>query len=492
MPTPPPAPAARRSLAAIGHEYGALEQVPTSERRYGFWDQTAFWYAVTCLPAAWFYGALLAGASGMPGALLLILVVSPLSLAPWALLGWIAARTGACSTALIRPAFGLRGSVVPSILYLFFGLGWAAVNVFLGAIGLSFILAAAFHTPAFLARGYEGPMAASILAMAVFQGVVAIAGHRLLRVVQRVATVALVALGVLLIVLVLRHWNGASLLSWHPPTAGLTTTVGPVHYAITIPLLVDLLIAYNWTWEFVGDFSRFARSPVAGTAGPFVGANLAQTFWFAVGALTVIYLATTGGGFVPEAVDPSSITASLGLGWLGASIIVLATASSNAGNLTASALAISNMAPRLRLGLRTLIAGASLVVVPLALVPLLVSGFAGAYIAWLDVLGAIVVPLWVIVLVDYFWVRRGRYEDELFLTSGGRYWFRGGWNYRAIACLLGGTALYWLLAYGVPTLREQVPAALPTGLAVAVVYALLMRAERVPDTATSQRLAESA
>ena len=99
----------RRSLALIGHEYAALDTVPDADRHFGLWDQAAFWFAATCLPAAWFYGALMAGAAGLPGALLLILVISPLSLAPWALIGWIAARTGACSTALVRPAFGLRG-----------------------------------------------------------------------------------------------------------------------------------------------------------------------------------------------------------------------------------------------------------------------------------------------------------------------------------------------------------------------------------------------
>ena len=155
--------ARRRSLANIGHEFAALDEVPQSERTFGFADQAAFWFAATCLPAAWFYGALMAGATGLPGAFLLILIVSPLSLLPWALLGWIAARTGACSTAMVRPAFGLRGSAAPSVLYLVFALGWAAVNVFLGAIGLSFVFAGWLGTPAFLAPGYETPMAASIV-----------------------------------------------------------------------------------------------------------------------------------------------------------------------------------------------------------------------------------------------------------------------------------------------------------------------------------------
>ncbi len=477
------------SLGLIGHEYAALDPVPPTARSFGLWDQAAFWFAATCLPAAWFYGALMAGAAGLPGALLLIVVVSPISLVPWAFLGWIAARTGACSTALVRPAFGLRGSALPSVLYLVFGLGWAAVNVFLGAIGLSFVFAGWLGTPAFLAPGSEGPMAASIVAVAVLQGIVAVAGHRVLRLVQWAATVALLGLGAVQLWLVVTHWDPAALFAWRPPAGGLTTSIGPFTYTITVALLVDLLIAYNWTWEFIGDFSRFARTPAAGTAGPFLGANAAQTWWFAVGALGVVFLATTSGGFAPEAADPSSLTTALGLGWMAALIVIAATVATNAGNLTASALAITNLAPRLRLGVRQLIGLVSVAVVPLALMPLLVAGFQATYILWLDVLGAIVVPLWVIVLVDFFWVRRGRYDQDLFRAEGGRYWYRNGVNRRAVGVLVAGTAAYWLIAYGLPDVREVIPAALPVGLGVALAYAALMRGERELSAPIAERLA---
>jgi purine-cytosine permease-like protein len=472
--TPPPA----TGLGLVGHEYAALDPVPPKARIFGLADQAAFWFAATCLPAAWFYGALMAGAAGLPGALFLILVISPLSLLPWAFLGWIAAKSGACSTALVRPAFGLRGSAVPSVLYLVFGVGWAAVNVFLGAIGLSFVFAGWLGTAPFLAPGYEGPMAASIVAVAVLQGAAAIAGHRVLRVIQWGATLALLGLGAVQLWLVVTHWDPASLFAWRPPAEGVATSIGPFGYTITIALLVDLLIAYNWTWEFIGDFSRFARTPAAGTAGPFLGANLAQTWWFTVGAIGVVFLATTTGGFTPEAADPSSLTTALGLGWAAAAIVIAATVATNAGNLYASALAITNLAPGIRLGVRQLIGLVSLVVIPLALVPLVATGFQAAYIFWLDVLGAIVVPLWIIVLVDFFWVRRGRYEPDLFRTEGGAYWYRGGVNWRAVGVLGAGTALYVAIAYGLPDLREAVPASLPVGLLVAVAYGLLMAGER--------------
>ena len=120
-------------------EQGAFEKVSIKERTYSFFDQFVFWFASTSLPAAWYYGALMAGWQGISGALILIFIVSPISLLPWAFLGKIAQETGGSSMAIVRPAFGIRGAIIPSIFYLLFGLGWGVVNVFLGAIALSFI-----------------------------------------------------------------------------------------------------------------------------------------------------------------------------------------------------------------------------------------------------------------------------------------------------------------------------------------------------------------
>lgn len=442
---------------------------------FGFWDQVALWFGAASLPAAWYYGALMAGWAGLPGALLFIVLVSALTLVPWAFLGHIAADTGGASIAIVRPAFGLRGSLVPSLFYLVFGLGWGAVNVFLGAIATSFIFQATFGWPAFLEPGAEPYMAAGIIFVCAVQGLFAVLGHRAIRWMERAATLALVILGAYLVYLAFSSWRPGELLDWRPPREGLRASIGPFSYVLTAALLFDLLVAYNWTWEFIGDFSRFARSRAAGTWGPFLGANLAQTAWFGVGAVGVVFLAVSTGQYSPELADPSTVATRLGFGWLAYFVILTATVSTNAGNIYASALGISNIAPGSRLPFRALLFLVALGIVPLALLPLLVPGFVGAYIFWLDLLGAIVVPLWTIVLVDYFVVRGRRYSDDLFRREGGAYWYRGGWNVPGVASLALGTVLYWVIGFGFPALRETVTATLPTVLLVGVVYGLWSR-----------------
>ena len=471
-----------RGFEVIAAEYKATDQVPVEARTFGTRDQFALWFAAASLPAAWLYGGYMTGAYGLPGAVILIFLVSTITFIPWALIGHIAADKGASSVALLRPAFGLRGSKLPSVFYLFFGYGWAAVNVFIAAISMSFIFQLTLGWPNAFMSVPGSPinyyLIPSILLICFLQGFFATAGHRAIRYLNWISTVALVVLGAYASYIVVQDFDLGRLWAWRPAQPMSFALTGGVlgsgfTYTLTFPLLIDLLIAYNWTWEFIGDFSRFARSKKAGTWGPFAGASLAQYWFFSIGALmTVAFLVNAPSGPVNFAAisDPSFKATQLGFGVGAYLIILLATISTNAGNIYASALGITNIATRWRVSIRRLLLLSSIVVVPISLLPLISTDFVFTYIFFLDFLGAIVVPLWTLTLVDYFLVKRRRYHDDLFLDQGGQYWYRGGWNWPAVATLLAGTFVYWSVAFGFPRVRETVSASLPTIAFVVVVY----------------------
>src|SRR3990167_5939043 len=169
-------------------EYTAFQKVPDNKRTFSFWDQLVFWFSACSLPAAWTYGALMAGWQGIAGALILIFIVNTLSFIPWAYLGEIAAKTGGSSMALVRPALGIRGSIVPSVFYLVMGYGWAAVNVFIGAIALSFIFKLWLGWPSYLDPNNLRFMLLYILVVCAVQGVAAVAGHEWMKRIQWIAT----------------------------------------------------------------------------------------------------------------------------------------------------------------------------------------------------------------------------------------------------------------------------------------------------------------
>ena len=75
---------ADKGMEIIGKEYKAAQKVPKSARNFSFLDQSILWFGAASLPAAWYYGALMAGFAGLPGALILIFIFSTIIFVPWA------------------------------------------------------------------------------------------------------------------------------------------------------------------------------------------------------------------------------------------------------------------------------------------------------------------------------------------------------------------------------------------------------------------------
>ncbi|WBV20922.1 NCS1 family nucleobase:cation symporter-1 [Pantoea piersonii] len=73
----------------------------------------------------------------------------------------------------------------------------------------------------------------------------------------------------------------------------------------------------------------------------------------------------------------------------------------------------------------------------------------------LDVLGAFIGPLFGILLADFYLIKRSRVSvDDLFdATPQGRYWYRGGFNPKAIAALLPSVGIGLIISF-VPALHE--------------------------------------
>jgi nucleobase:cation symporter-1, NCS1 family len=82
----------------------------------------------------------------------------------------------------------------------------------------------------------------------------------------------------------------------------------------------------------------------------------------------------------------------------------------------------------------------------LTLYAVFVVDFTASYAAWLSLTIILLAPWAAILLVDYF-VRKGRYDSEALHTWGrGVYWYRGGFNWPALAVYLIGIVASLLFA----------------------------------------------
>lgn len=109
-------------------------------------------------------------------------------------------------------------------------------------------------------------------------------------------------------------------------------------------------------------------------------------------------------------------------------------------------------------------------------------------------LGAFLGPLFGVIMLDYYWVKRGRVDvNDLFdARPGSRYYYRKGVNPKALWAFLPSAGVAAVLAL-VKTFSDVAPYSWFIGTALgAGLYALLCRSERAAAAALPTASAESA
>jgi NCS1 family nucleobase:cation symporter-1 len=76
----------------------------------------------------------------------------------------------------------------------------------------------------------------------------------------------------------------------------------------------------------------------------------------------------------------------------------------------------------------------------------------GNVINWLSFQGIMLIPLFAIVLTDYYVVRRGHYEVAELFRPKGRYWGTGGFHITGLVAWVIGAIAYEVVHNAVPAL----------------------------------------
>lgn len=207
---------------------------------------------------------------------------------------------------------------------------------------------------------------------------------------------------------------------------------------------IDLVVAMPLSWlPLIADYTRFGRKAGETFRGTILGYGIANIWFYALGAvyglaagggdaLLTTALAQAGGGFALLLVlideidnafaDVHSAAVSTGTFWTGASVPLLSAAFG---------------------ALCTLIALA----VPMA-----------KYQNFLLLIGSVFAPLFGVVLVDHFIVRKRRIDVEALADTQGRYAYSGGWHMSAFIAWAFGIAAYQAINQWLPNLGATLPA----------------------------------
>jgi putative hydroxymethylpyrimidine transporter CytX len=411
-------------------EYPVHVAVPMEDRHYGFWDMAATWLGANACTGSWYTGGVIA-ALGVGGTLIVLLVANPIAYIIMALIGYMGYKVGTTTMGLTRASFGIKGSKLPSLFNTTQFVGWCAVNTFIAAISLSFLFKELFNWPAFGEQGAWWCLAVGVVLCSVLQiTITVIAGSRSIKYAERVASALLIILTLWETIVIFNHWSIDQIMKWRPPA----------ELGIPFGNALDMMAAFSLGWvPAIAEFTRYSKSKAASTGAPVIGANV-SLFWFAlVGALGAIAATLTSGQYDPNTSDPSSIMSALGLGWVAFLVLVLATVTTNTINIYAAGMSVINIFPKVQPFRALWIV--SILALFVSLIPIIAGSFLDAFIFFLDYIGAVFGPLFAIIIVDYYILRKSRYDWSHASLKGGIYWYSNGISWRAITIWACGTTL---------------------------------------------------
>jgi putative hydroxymethylpyrimidine transporter CytX len=340
-----------------------LEEAPP--RTLGVLDQGAFW-ANLGVSLLGFSGALvlLNPLAGKPLAVVAAIVAAVVgSLVGTVMVGLAAVpgvRTGQPAMVLLRGLFGARLSYVPTVLNIVQMLGWGAYELWVIAQGAQAIF------------GSSVPYRAWVIVAGAVTLALTIRPLGAIRLLRRYVTVGVIISMVWLTIALVRE--GPSL------TRGSWTGFAPA---------VDTVIALSVSWvPMAADYARHSRSGRAAFAGVVGGYTIAQVACLSLG---IVALALVGND--DTKVWSAFVAAPLGAIFFG--ILVLRETDQSFANVYSVTMSLQNLMPRVDRRIFSVAIG--VIITAIALVV-----DVNSYGAFLAVIGAVFVPMFAVLAVDYF------------------------------------------------------------------------------------------
>ena len=349
------------------------------------------------------------------------------------LVGNMGTRTGLPTMSLTKGAFGLRGSYLAVAANIFILMGWSWVQAMLAGVTIDFLVSQV--------TGVSSPVLFSVLCQSLVV-CLAIFGHEgISKVEPYLGMVILAAMAYIFGVAFSAHSIADYTALNVDPALGWRGTI-----------VFDVVVATAISWTVLSaEFNRLAKSQTAGIVGCSVGYVLSTSLAMGLGATAIAYVLLEGG--VAESFDPTVIVAAFGAPL--AVVIVLSVMATNTLCIYGMVTSVINMTPNRNVRF-----------LPTALMLGAISIIGSSWLAllnqfteFLTLIGALFIPVFAIMIADYYIVHKGYYNHDILLGHGGKYWYRNGVNWPAIFVWIIAAACSFFLNY---TAQSSIGATVPT------------------------------
>ena len=412
--------------------YAPLQPVPAARRAFGTSDAFALWFSLGIGLLVAQAGALLVPGMSLPHALAAIVIGTVIGVILLALAGVVGTDTGLAAMSSLRPTLGTRGASVPAVINAVQLVGWGSFEIIVMRDSADALAKQSF--------GLSMPLIWTLI-FGVLATALAITGP--LSFVRRF----------------LRTWGiwlllgGAGWLTWNllskqdfgalmnrPGTGDMPFGAG-----------IDLVVAMPLSWlPLIADYTRFGSSAGGTFRGTLFGYGIANIWFYALGAF---YGLAAGGGDALLTVALAQAAGGIAL------LLILIDEIDNAfADIHSAAVSTGTFWAKASVPLLSAAFGALC-----TLIALLVQ--MGKYQNFLLLIGSVFAPLFGVVLVDHFIVRKRRVEVAALTDPRGPYGFSGGWHVSGFIAWALGIAAYHAINQWLPNLGATLPALVVGALA---------------------------
>ena len=440
--TPPPHASSSDILIKPGYSPRLVnaDLAPLNNQRWGAYNIFAFWMSDVHSVG----GYITAGSLFALGlASWQVLVCLLLGIVIVQLLANLVARPsqmcGVPYAVISRASFGVLGANIPAIIRGLIAFAWFGIQTYLASSALIVVILKFLPELAPYAQvtsyGFLGLSAlgwAAYMVLWVLQALVFWKGMEAVRVfIDWAGPAVYVVMGVLTVYLVAKAgWSHIDL------NLGSVKFTGLQALPVMINAIALVVSYFSGPLLNFGDFARYNKSMDAVKKGNFWGLPV-NFLGFSI--LTVITTAATLPVFGKLITDPVQTVSHIDNTFavvLGAMTFTLATMGINiVANFVPPAFDFCNVAPQ-RISWR--MGGMIAAVGSIFITPWNIFNNPTMIHYTLDVLGAFIGPLFGILIADYYLVKKQRIDvDALYsMSPGGRYWYAGGVNPKAVAALV--------------------------------------------------------
>lgn len=404
----------------FGHDN--ISPTPQSERTMNFFSTFTLWLAANVVITSVMTGMMLVPDISFKDAMLAILIGSALGAIPLALTGRIGTRTGLSTMVLTRAAFGQKGATLPAIVNTIILVGWSWIQAYMAGLSLNYAVS---H-----ATGYSN-INLFVILTEILVVAITIYGHRGVESIEKWVSVAMLILSVLIFYKIFVSYDVSSLIQ-------MKVSENP---AISGIIAFDIVVATAFSWmSSVCDFNRYCRSEKSGMWGTYLGYLLASLIAMGLGAVVSGFSILSN---MEQTYDPTVLLEAYGFGIVASIVVFFSVLSTNVMALYSATMSFMNVFPKTGFWKPAFTLGLLCTLGALLKETLMTNFF-----NFILLIATLFIPVFAIVLVDYFIVKKGYYDaDEIVSDTKGLYRYQKGFNIAACGTYIAGAVFAYYFTY---------------------------------------------